>query len=97
MTLSGQRGCAFGYPTVLGPHQLPGFSAKKGGDHRWTFGMIMGIVNLLSGLSSSRLVCHTRRMSTPSTNRYKNNRFHAEIIRHGVWLYFRFGLSCRDV
>jgi hypothetical protein len=38
------------------------------------FGMIMGIVNLLSGLSSSRLVCHTRRMSTPSTNRYKNHR-----------------------
>jgi transposase-like protein len=54
-----------------------------------------GIVNLLSGLSSARLVCHTQRMNTPSSNRYKNHRFPAEIISHGVWLYFRFCLRYR--
>jgi putative transposase len=32
--------------------------------------------------------------STPS---YKNHRFPPEIISHGVWLYFRFCLSYRDV
>jgi putative transposase len=31
------------------------------------------------------------------TDRYKNHRFPAEIISHGVWLYFRFCLSYRDV
>src|SRR5262245_53797375 len=36
-------------------------------------------------------------MNTPSTDRYKNCRFPTEIIRHGVWLYFRFCLSYRDV
>jgi putative transposase len=56
-----------------------------------------GIVNLLSGLSSSRLVCDTCGMSPLATNRYKNHRFPAEIISHGVWLYFRFCLSYRDV
>jgi hypothetical protein len=56
-----------------------------------------GIVNLLSDLSSSRPVCDTRHMNTPSTNRYKTYRFPAEIISHGVWLYFRFCLSYRDV
>jgi putative transposase len=43
------------------------------------------------------LVCHTHRMSIPSSNRYKHHRFPAEIISHGVWLYFRFCLSYRDV
>jgi putative transposase len=36
-------------------------------------------------------------MNTPATNRYKNHRFPAEIISHGVWLYYRFCLSYRDV
>jgi putative transposase len=36
-------------------------------------------------------------MNTPSTDRYKNHRFPAEIISHGVGLYFRFCLSYRDV
>jgi putative transposase len=36
-------------------------------------------------------------MHTPLTNRYKHHRFPAEIISHGVWLYFRFCLSYRDV
>ena len=41
---------------------------------------------------------HTRRMNTPvTTNPYKRHRFAAEIISHGVWRYFRFCLSCRDV
>jgi transposase-like protein len=35
-------------------------------------------------------------MHTPSTNRSKNHRFPAEIIRHAVWLYYRFCLSYRD-
>jgi putative transposase len=29
--------------------------------------------------------------------RYKNHRFPGEIISHGVWLYYRFTLSYRDV
>jgi putative transposase len=36
-------------------------------------------------------------MSTPPTHRYKHHRFPAEIIGHGVWLYFRFCLSYRDI
>jgi putative transposase len=36
-------------------------------------------------------------MKTPSTDRYRNHRFPAEIISHGVWLYFRLCLSYRDV
>jgi len=36
-------------------------------------------------------------MSPLPTNRYKNYRFPVEIISHGVWLYFRFCLSYRDV
>jgi hypothetical protein len=36
-------------------------------------------------------------MCTPSTNHYKRHRFPAEIISYGVWLYFRFSLSYRDV
>src|SRR5215203_2706640 len=32
-----------------------------------------------------------------STPTYKNHRFPPEIISHGVWLYFRFCLSYRDV
>jgi putative transposase len=32
-----------------------------------------------------------------STSRYKNHRFPAEMISHGIWLYFRFCLSYRDV
>jgi putative transposase len=31
------------------------------------------------------------------THSYKHHRFPAEIISHGVWLYFRFCLSYRDV
>jgi putative transposase len=29
--------------------------------------------------------------------RYKNHRFPGAIISHGVWLYYRFTLSYRDV
>jgi len=65
--------------------------------YKWTAGSLRGIVNLLSGLSSAHLVCHTPRMNPSSTNLYKNHRFPAEIISHGVWLYFRFCLSYRDV
>jgi transposase-like protein len=37
-------------------------------------------------------------MTAPVTNeRYKNHRFPSEIISHGVWLYYRFTLSYRDV
>ena len=36
---------------------------------------------------------------TPPANseRYKHHRFPGEIISHGVWLYYRFTLSYRDV
>jgi putative transposase len=36
---------------------------------------------------------------TPPANpaRYQNHRFPGEIISHGVWLYYRFTLSYRDV
>ena len=41
---------------------------------------------------------HTRRINTlVTTNPYKRHRFPAGIISHGVWLYFRFCLSYRDV
>jgi hypothetical protein len=56
-----------------------------------------GLVNLLSGLSSSGRVCDTRHMNPPAIARDKNHRFPAEIISHGVGLYFRFCLSYRDV
>src|SRR5512132_4201269 len=59
--------------------------------------MCPGLVNLSNGLSSIRFVCHTHLMNTPSTTRYKHHRFPAEIISHGVWLYYRFCLSYRDV
>src|SRR5262252_2780024 len=37
-------------------------------------------------------------MTPPAdTARYKNHRFPSEIISHGVWLYYRFPLSYRDV
>jgi putative transposase len=32
-----------------------------------------------------------------NTERYNNHRFPGEIISHGVWLYYRFTLSYRDV
>src|SRR5919199_1441469 len=32
-----------------------------------------------------------------TSERYKNHRFPGEIISHGVWLYYRFTLSYRDV
>jgi hypothetical protein len=60
-------------------------------------GNLKGIVTFLRSLSRTRLMCDTRGMHTPSTNRYKHHCFPAEIISHGVWLYFRFCLSYRDV
>jgi putative transposase len=35
--------------------------------------------------------------TTTSPNRYTHYRFPSAIISHGVWLYFRFCLSSRDV
>ena len=35
-------------------------------------------------------------MSTPPSL-YRRHRFPPQIISHGVWLYFRFALSYRDV
>ena len=35
--------------------------------------------------------------ATADPARYKNHRFPGEIISHGVWLYYRFSLSYRDV
>jgi putative transposase len=37
-------------------------------------------------------------MTPPAApERYKNRRFPGEIISHGIWLYYRFPLSYRDV
>jgi putative transposase len=36
-------------------------------------------------------------MKTPAISHYKYHRFPAEIISHGVWLYFRFCLNYRDI
>jgi putative transposase len=37
-------------------------------------------------------------MTPPAhTERYKNHRFPGKIISHGLWLYYRFPLSYRDV
>ena len=36
-------------------------------------------------------------MDTSAAPRYRGYRFPVEIIFHGVWLYFRFCLSFRDV
>ena len=36
-------------------------------------------------------------MPSADPERYKNHRFPGEIISHGVWLYYRFPLSYRDV
>jgi putative transposase len=36
-------------------------------------------------------------MPPADPERYKNHRFPGEIISHGVWLYYRFSLSYRDV
>lgn len=37
-------------------------------------------------------------MTPPAhAERYKNHRFPGDIIGHGVWLYYRFSLSYRDV
>jgi hypothetical protein len=55
----------------------------------------LGIINLLSGLSSAHLVCDTRPMGTLSTHRYKNHRFPVETINYGVWRCFRFCMSQR--
>jgi hypothetical protein len=49
-------------------------------------------------LSRDFAVWHTRHMKTLTSSKpYKNHRFAAEIISHGVWLYYRFCLSYRDV
>jgi putative transposase len=48
-------------------------------------------------LPDAHLVCDTHPISPPSANRYKHHCFPVAIINHGVWLYFRFCLSYRDV
>jgi len=52
----------------------------------------LGIVKML-------VVCSDAAMSQPSTRPelYKGHRFPPEIISHCVWLYYRFGVSLRDV
>lgn len=39
----------------------------------------------------------TERPITDPMLRYRRHGFHAEIIAHAVWLYYRFPLSLRDV
>jgi putative transposase len=43
-------------------------------------------------------MCDIRLMNTPALpDHYEHHRFPVEIISHGVWLYYRFCLSYRDV
>ena len=48
----------------------------------------------MQGLSG---VAYSPHENCHASQPYKNHRFPAEIISHGVWLYFRFCLSYRDV
>jgi hypothetical protein len=66
---------------------------KRCDDHRIAF----GFVNRLRSLSSTRLMCDTQRMNIASPNRDKHHGFPVEIVSHGVWLYYHFCLSHRDV
>src|SRR6267143_1685294 len=46
----------------------------------------------------SRSAGEAAEMTPPADpERYKHHRFPSEIISHGVWLYYRFPLSYRDV
>ena len=65
--------------------------------HCQSNGMEAGLVNLLSGLSRARLGCQTLGLSVPPPYRDKSYRFPAEIISHGVWLYYRFYLGYRNM
>jgi putative transposase len=57
-----------------------------------------GFVNLSPCLYNRPLVCDSDRMNSPARPDHdKHHRFPIEIISHGVWLYFRFCLSYRDV
>ena len=57
-----------------------------------------GVVKLTFPLCRLSLrVAYSPHESTPGGNPYKRHRFPVEIISHGVWLYFRFCLSYRDV
>jgi hypothetical protein len=51
------------------------------------------------GIVKTLAVCSDVAMSQPSTRPtlYKGYRFPPEIISHCVWLYYRFGVSLRDV
>ena len=51
------------------------------------------------GIVKTFAVCSDAAMSQPSTRPtlYKGYRFPPEIISHCVWLYYRFGVSLRDV
>jgi hypothetical protein len=41
---------------------------------------------------------HNRRVNTTALpNRYTHDRLPTELLSHGVWLYYRFCLSSRDV
>jgi transposase-like protein len=52
-----------------------------------------------SGIVKTFAVCSDAAMSQPSTRPtlYKGYRFPPEIISRCVWLYYRFGVSLRDV
>src|SRR5262249_31619298 len=51
------------------------------------------------GIVKTLVVCFDSAMSPPSTRPplYKGYRFPPQIISHGVWLYYRFAVSLRDV
>ena len=56
----------------------------------------VGIVRLRQVAGYDEAVSHTA-SGAASPQLYRRHRFPAEIISHGVWLYYRFLLSYRDV
>ena len=55
--------------------------------------LVRGVCSAHTSVSLYGAAMHT----SAATRLYKHHRFPAKIIRHGVWLSYRFGLSYRDV
>jgi hypothetical protein len=78
-------------------HQPPPQTAELC-DHRGVVSCQAGAAKLTFRLAQRLPRCHTRRTKPSSTSHpSKRHRFPAEIISHGVWLYFRVCLSYREV
>ena len=61
--------------------------------------LMIASINSASGIVKTSVLCSDSAMAQPSSRPplYKGYRFPPEIISHGVWLYYRFAVSLRDV